>query len=116
MSIWQRQVTQDIWLIGLEGRLDQSQTAHLEAELGRQLDDNGRCHLIIDLSQVTYINSGGLRCLVGGWRKARQQGGDLVLCGLSNRLQEIFIMVGFDKVFQITANLDEAQAAFETKT
>jgi anti-anti-sigma factor len=116
MSIWQRQLTQDIWLIGLQGRLDQSQTPQLEAELARQLDEHGRFQLIIDLTEVTYINSGGLRCLVSGWRKARQQAGDLVLCGLSDHLQEIFAMVGFDKVFQITANIKEAQAVFQGKT
>ncbi len=115
MSIWQRQLTQNIWLIGLQGRLDQSQNSKLEAELAQQLDEHGRFQLIIDLSEVTYINSGGLRCLVSGWRKARQKSGDLVLCGLSSRLQEIFAMVGFDKVFQIATTIDEAQALFQGK-
>ena len=65
---------------------------------------------------VTYINSGGLRCLVSSWRKARQQSGDLILCGLSSRLHEIFAMVGFDKVFQITTTIEEAQVIFQKKT
>ena len=116
MSIWQRQLTQNIWLIGLQGRLDQSKTPQLEAELAQQLDEHGRFRLIIDLSEVTYINSGGLRCLVSGWRRTRQHAGDLVLCGLSSRIQEIFAMVGFDKVFQIAANVEEAQAIFQGKS
>lgn len=116
MTIWQQELPQNIWLIGLEGRLDQSQTPQLEAVLAQLLDENGRSRLIVDLSQVSYINSGGLRCLVSGWRKARQQTGDLILCGLSSRLLEIFAMVGFDKVFQIAANVDEAQAALQEKT
>lgn len=116
MSIWQQQLTPDIWLIGLKGRLDQGQTPQLEAKLAQMLDEDGRSRLVIDLSQVTYINSGGLRCLVSGWRKARQQDGNLVLCGLSSRLLEIFTMVGFNKVFQIAADVDEAQATLKGNT
>lgn len=110
MSIIQKQLPNDICLIILDGRLDQTQTPQLEAELTQLLDEDGRTRLIIDLSQVSYINSGGLRCLVGSWRKARQMDGNLVLCGLSNRLLEIFAMVGFDKVFQIVKDVNEAQA------
>ena len=110
MSILQQQLPDDISLIILEGRLDQTQTPQLEAELTRLLEEDGRTKFIIDLNQVSYINSGGLRCLVGIWRKARQLEGNLVLCGLSNRLLEIFAMVGFDKVFQIVKDVDEAQA------
>ncbi|MCB8942137.1 MAG: STAS domain-containing protein [Ardenticatenaceae bacterium] len=116
MTIWQRQLPQDIWLLGLQGRLDQSQTPQLEAQLTQLLDQDGRSRLIIDLSEVTYVNSGGLRCLVSAWRKARQQTGDLILVGLSSRLQEIFAMVGFDKVFQIVPHTEEAQAILEEKT
>jgi anti-sigma B factor antagonist len=63
--------------------------------------ENGRLQLIIDLSQTTYINSGGLRILVTAWRKTQEQQGNLVLCGLNDRLLEIFAMVGFDKVFRL---------------
>ena len=110
ISIWQRHLPQDIWLIGLQGRLDQTKTPQLEAELTQLFEEKSCSQLIIDLSEVTYINSGGLRCLVGGWRKARQRDGNLILCGLSSRLQEIFTMVGFDKVFQIVTDIEEAQA------
>ena len=110
MSILQQQLPDDISLIILEGRLDQTQTPQLEAELTRLLEEDGRTKFIIDLNQVSYINSGGLRCLVGSWRKARQLEGNLVLCGLSNRLLEIFAMVGFDKVFQIVKDVDEARS------
>lgn len=102
-------------LVQVHGRLDQSQIVELEAVLTDLLDD-GRSALIVDLSQTTYINSGGLRCLVSAWRKARQQNGDLVLYGLNERLQAMFAMVGFDKVFQLHSNLKAAQKALVHST
>jgi anti-sigma B factor antagonist len=101
MSVWQEQLPQsETWLIGVSGRLDQSLNPKLEETLNELLD-NGRIQLVVDLTQATYINSGGLRCLVSAWRRAKADGGALTLCGLNERLREIFSMVGFDKVFEI---------------
>lgn len=110
MSVWQQPLPENRWLVGVRGRLDHSQSPRLEEHLTKLLQD-GHHHLIVDLTETTYINSGGLRCLVSAWRKARQEDGNLVLCGLNDRLQEIFTMVGFDKVFQIYPTRVDAQQA-----
>ena len=108
MSVTYRQLDDDIWIVTTQGRLDQSLNPQLEQSLNELLD-NGHQRFIIDLSEVTYINSGGLRCLVTGWRRSRARGGDLVLFGLNSRLEEIFSLVGFDRVFQIYNSIDDAQ-------
>lgn len=109
MNIWQRNLNEpdDLWLVGVRGRLDQSLTPTLEQKLNSLLAE-GHSHLIVDLTEVEYINSGGLRCLVSAWRAARLQEGNVSLCGLNDRLSEIFGMVGFDKVFQIYPTCDAA--------
>lgn len=108
MSVFCRQLEDGIWVVSSQGRLDQSLNQQLEQSIGELLDNNHQ-RFIIDLSEVTYINSGGLRCLVTAWRQSRAQGGDLVLCGLNSRLEEIFSLVGFDRVFQIYSSIDDAQ-------
>lgn len=111
MAVQEEYLTSDCWLVMVDGRLDQSQNSDLETVLNNLLAaDHSR--LIVDLTQTSYINSGGLRCLVTAWRKARQQEGDLFMCGLSPRLREVFEMVGFDQVFNIFPTVDEAQEAF----
>lgn len=110
MTIWHERLPHtDAYLVGVSGRLDQSLNPELEETLN-QLLENGHSDLIVDLSRTTYINSGGLRCLVSAWRRARSANGALRLCGLNPRLQEIFAMVGFDKVFEIHPNCDEARS------
>ncbi len=108
MSVTCLQLDDDIWVVSSRGRLDQSLNPRLEHSFVKLLDD-GHQRFIVDLSEATYINSGGLRCLVTAWRKSREQGGDLVLCGLNNRLEEIFSLVGFDRVFQIYPSNDDAR-------
>lgn len=108
MTVSTQQLDDDIWVVSSQGRLDHSLNPQLELSLGELLD-SGHQRFIIDLSEATYINSGGLRCLVTAWRRAREQGGDLVLYGLNDRLEEIFSLVGFDRVFQIYTSYGDAQ-------
>lgn len=100
MAVTKNQISPQTYLITVTGRLDQSQIPQLDELISHILDQDEQT-LIVDLTHATYINSGGLRTLVTGWRKSKQQNGNLHLCGLNNRLQEIFEMVGFDKVFTI---------------
>jgi anti-sigma B factor antagonist len=109
--IWQEPQQGHLWLIGVRGRLDHETTPRLQSALFELLD-RGHHELIVDLSETTYINSGGLRILLSGWRRARQQEGDLLLCGLNERLTEIFEMAGFDRVFRIFTTQADAQDAF----
>jgi anti-sigma B factor antagonist len=115
MTIRQQELPNGTWLIRVYGRLDQNLNPQLEKNLTSLLDE-GNNHFIINLQETTYINSGGLRCLVSAWRKARQREGNLVLCGLNTRLHEIFSMVGFDKVFQIYPTCDAALQASRAQT
>ncbi len=114
MSIQQQELSNNTWLIHVQGRLDQGQNPLLEKQLSTLLEREV-CRLIVNLAETTYINSGGLRCLVSAWRQARQKEGNLVLCGLNKRVQEIFSMVGFDKVFKIYADAETAHQAILEK-
>ena len=98
--VWREALPHEIELVGFQGRLDHNSVADLEMVL-KQVLAAGRYWIVVDLDQTIYINSGGLRVLVTAWRTARQHDGDLVLCGLNERLAEIFQMIGFEQVFAI---------------
>lgn len=110
MSVRQQELSGGLWLVVVQGRLDQNLSPELEKQL-LDLLSGGHHRLIVDLTEVTYINSGGLRSLVSSWRRAQKQNGNVLLCGLNDRLQEIFSMIGFDRVFQIYSTVEQAKAA-----
>jgi anti-sigma B factor antagonist len=109
-AIWQRAVHSEIWLVGARGRLDQRSVSHFE-DILEQLLAEGWIYLVVDLSEVSYVNSGGLRVLVSTWRRLRKQGGQIHLAGLSRRVQEIFEMVQFHEIFRTFATADDAVGA-----
>ena len=92
------------------GRLDSNSSPDLERLLNMLLEE-GQHWLFIDMSDVTYIASSGLKILVSAWRRAQDQNGDVLLSGLQPRITEIFEMVGFDMLFRIFPTLEAALAA-----
>jgi anti-sigma B factor antagonist len=112
MSIWREEIGKETWLVGVSGRLDHLQTPELESEL-LEIAGSGDRKMIIDMSEVTYVNSGGLRCLVTIWRKAQRGSGIVVLSGINPTLMDLFTTVGFHKVFDIYPTTAEAKQALE---
>ena len=101
-----------ISLIAPQGRLDAAGARPLEAELMRHITA-GDVQLLIDLEKIRYISSDGLRALLAAQKQAKKQGGALKLCCLSRRLVEIFEMSGFDRVFEIFGDREQAEKSFQ---
>ncbi len=101
---------QSIAVLRLAGRLDATTVSQLERALtDAQL--SGDRVIVIDLSDLTYISSSGLRVLLTGRSNARKQGGDVFLCNLRAPVREVFEMVGFTAVFTIFDTLEQATEA-----
>jgi anti-sigma B factor antagonist len=101
----------EIQIIAPQGRLDAAGTQPLEAELKERIAA-GATRLIVDFRDTRYIGSNGLRVLLAALKLAQEQGGALKLCGLVARLKEIFVMAGFDRVFEIFETREEAEKSF----
>jgi len=89
------------------GRLDIVSSRRLEAVVVKELE-SGHKNLILDMSKVDYIASGGLKVLVSLWKRTRDQRGDLILAGLTPSVREVFMLIGFDLVFTVFKSLNEA--------
>lgn len=95
----------------LDGRVDSEGAVDLDMAL-RAAVEEGKHKMVLDMSQVRYINSAGLRTLADILTENRNAGGDLRLVDLSPKVQRIFQIIGFDRFFAIDRTLEEALAAF----
>lgn len=71
--------------------------------------------VVMDLSEVTFMDSTGLGAMLSSLRTLKAKGGELRLANLSAEVAQLFEMVMMDRVFEIYPNVDEAVAAFGTK-
>lgn len=99
-------------ILRVSGRIDADTAPSLEKQLNKVLS-KGQYHVVVDLGQVDYISSAGLRVLVSALKKCRRYNrGDVRLAGLSARIKEAFQLVGFDKLFQIFGSVEDAAGSF----
>ncbi|MGH9105472.1 MAG: STAS domain-containing protein [Acidimicrobiales bacterium] len=69
--------------------------------------------LVIDMSGVPFVDSAGLGALIGGIRRAREMGGDVVVVCNRPSLVRTLRTTGFDRIVTMTSTLEDAKAAFE---
>jgi anti-sigma B factor antagonist len=68
--------------------------------------------VILDLSGVSYIDSGGLGTLVGVYSSARAAGADIKLTGIGQRLRDVLQITKLVTVFEVYESEQQAVAAF----
>lgn len=100
---------------------DGTAVAHLSGEVDLErspgvrralLDALGRrVPLVVDLSQVSYIDSSGIASLVEAYQTARKQSTPFILCAVSAAALRVMQLARLDKVFDIRPTLDDALAA-----
>lgn len=82
----------------LKGRLDTLTSPDLEAKINDVVDDATK--LIMDLADLEYISSAGLRVLLGA-AQAMEDKGEMVVHNLTQSVLEVFELTGFSHLFNI---------------
>lgn len=93
----------------IKGRLDASSTQELE-QLILVFLEQGIKNLIMDFSELDYINSAGLRILVMSYQRLHPLGGRVAVCGAKDYIAEIFDISGYNRVFSMYPDLDQAMS------
>ncbi|MGH9187522.1 MAG: STAS domain-containing protein [Acidimicrobiales bacterium] len=70
--------------------------------------------LLIDLSSVPFMDSAGLGALIGGIRRAREQGGDVAVACSRPTLTRLLHTTGFDRIVPVTQTVESAAKALLT--
>lgn len=106
MEITERR-TADIVTLSLSGKLDTTTAKTFEAKILAQIESGDR-RFVIDLAQLDYVSSSGLRVFVLAAKRLDGGNGKMVLCSLQDPVREVFDIVGFSSIFSIYGSYDEA--------
>lgn len=108
------QLNGDSYVISLTGEVD----LYTAPEFKQQLIDavaDGAKHVVVDLTDTTFIDSTTLGVLVGGVRRLREKDGDLSLVCSDRNINKIFEITGLDQIFPIAASREEALTRLSSK-
>lgn len=110
MEITQR-VEGDVTVFLPEGRIDTLAADEVDQTLQAAVV-GGSNKIVVDMSKVDYINSSGLRALAAALVKCRDEGGDMKLAALNQRVARVFEIIGFDILMSLHDTSDAAVADF----
>lgn len=92
--------------LSFRGELDISSAARVEAELARR-EAEAPGLVILDLSGLLFMDSTGLRIVVGADARARERGGRLVIVRGPEPVQRIFRITRLDERLEMVSSLRE---------
>ena len=102
--------TADISVITPAGRMDSNTAASIEKEI-LDVISAGSSRVVLDLSQIEYISSAGLRVVVIAAKRLKQRSGLFVLCSLQPLVSEVFEVSGLLSLVTVEGSLREAMAS-----
>jgi len=99
--------TNDIAVLGLSGQID-SYTAEEVTKIIDSHINNGNFKVIVDLTNVDYLDSSGLSALINVKTKLGKHTGDLRIVGLEGKAKEVFDLAGLTDLFNIFSSKEKA--------
>jgi len=112
LNINQRQAG-DVTILDLSGKITIGEGSVQLREAVRGLLDEGKKKILLNLGDVSYVDSSGIGELVSSYTTVGNNGGHLKLLNLTKKIQDLLMITKLLTVFQTYDNEQEAVSKFE---
>ena len=101
-----------VTVLQLAGRVTLGEESNQLRTKLKELLSQGKTRLVLDLADVTYIDSAGLGTLVAGFTSAQNQGANLKLANLTKRFNEQLNITKLVTIFDVYKSVEDAIKSF----
>jgi len=101
-----------VTIVELDGRIVLGEETNNLRETVKSLISRGQEKLILDMKNVTMIDSGGLGALVSAYSSVKSAGGSLRLCNLGVHFNQLLQITKLLTVFEVSKTQEDAVSAF----
>ncbi|MCW0209656.1 STAS domain-containing protein [Achromobacter veterisilvae] len=99
----------EVLVVSPEGQINSANAASIESDLLAHVE-KGESRFVLDLSNLNYISSAGLRVVLVLAKRLKQGAGALVLCALQPHVREVFDISGFLAILTVVDTRQDAVA------
>jgi anti-sigma B factor antagonist len=99
-------------VVGLNSRIVLGEESGALREAVKELMAAGKKRIVLNMSNVTYIDSAGLGILVAAYVSAKSQGASIKLCALGNKFREVRQITRLLTIFEVYDTPAAATASF----
>ncbi|MBD0400688.1 STAS domain-containing protein [Flammeovirga sp. EKP202] len=101
----------DIFVVHVNGFMDASTSPIVEKEVLKLIDE-GKTKLLLNLKDVSYMSSSGLRVFLAASKSIKGVQGKFIVCEANDVVQEILKISGFDLIIEVQDKYEEAILSF----
>jgi anti-sigma B factor antagonist len=87
--------------------IDRGQASAMLDEIEEDIE-KGSNKILLNLSDLKYLNSSGLNVIINILTKARKSGGDVAICNVNKKITELLVITKLNSVFNVCENEEEA--------
>jgi len=102
----------NLTLIDISGKLMGGCDADVFRDLIHELLERGRRQVIVNLGEVSWVNSTGVGILITGYTTLRKNNGDLKLLNVSNKIRSVLYVTKLNLIFECFDDEREAIDSF----
>lgn len=99
LTIFERK--HNVLIVRLSGELDHHEASILREKWQKELSNHEVKHVILNLADVTFMDSSGIGVVLGRYKEISYAGGELVICSVIDSLKRIFEMSGLFKIIRL---------------
>ena len=111
LKLTQREVD-GVTVVALDGRIVLGEESNALREKVKSLLAEGKKKIVLNMDNITFIDSAGLGTLVASHHTAKNEGAALRLCHLGSKFQEVLQITKLLTVFDVSNTEAEAVASF----
>jgi anti-sigma B factor antagonist len=98
-------------MLTVSGRIDSNTAPDFDKALQSLINAN-RSQIVVNMKDVEYLSSAGLRALVSAVKAAKGGGGDVRIAEPSKRVREVMDLAGLNSIFAMYDDTVEAVGSF----
>lgn len=95
------EIKHEVLCIRLSGELDHHSADELREKAANTIEKNKIRHIILNLEQLSFMDSSGLGVILGRYKQIKQVHGEMVVCAISPAIQRLFEMSGLFKIIRL---------------
>lgn len=95
-------------VVSIAGELDHHSSESIRIKIDNKIDELGAINLIMDFSNVNFMDSSGIGVVIGRYRKVSEFGGKLVVTHLKSQLRKVFELGGLFNIIKESKSVDDA--------
>ena len=99
-------VKKDILILRLKGELDDVSVCDLRMRISNYIDSYKINHLVLNLQDLTFLDSSGIGFIIGRYHQLRKRNGDITISNINSKIERIIYISGIAKICKIRESED----------